>query len=198
VPSRGRGPYVPQPDGTDQLSVGRKRTAGTRWTMTTSRPNRGSVRQLPSGRHQIRYRIGTERRTGDTTYTTKRAAHAALAALRTDLERGTWLDPNAAKDITLRECAPSTTRSSRARTRSQTPERLTPIDRRRSEIALVGIDVLNAIRPRMAGTYVHRGGLLRPYDAVGDVMTICASTSPRPSLFSELRPARGVAVVRSQ
>ncbi len=73
--------------------------------MTKSRASWGSVRKLPSGRYQIRYDVGGDHRTGEVTYTTKREAHSALATLRTDLERGTWVDPNAAKGITLREYA---------------------------------------------------------------------------------------------
>ncbi|MCP4380638.1 MAG: site-specific integrase [Hyphomicrobiales bacterium] len=73
--------------------------------MASSRGNWGAVRKLPSGRYQIRYRVQGERRSGQTTYTTKRDAHAALAALRTDLERGDWIDPEAAKSITLRQYA---------------------------------------------------------------------------------------------
>jgi integrase len=73
--------------------------------MAASRGNWGTVRRLPSGRYQIRYRVNGERRSGETTYETKRSAHAALAALRTDLERGTWIDPEAAKAVALQDFA---------------------------------------------------------------------------------------------
>jgi integrase len=73
--------------------------------MGTSRANWGAVRELPSGRFQIRYRVDGARRTGDATYSTKREATAALAAIRTDLERGTWVDLEAGKSITLRTYA---------------------------------------------------------------------------------------------
>jgi integrase len=57
----------------------------------------GSVRRLPSGRYQARHRADGVWRAAPTTFTTKRDAEAFLAATRADLERGTWLDPDAGK-----------------------------------------------------------------------------------------------------
>jgi integrase len=57
----------------------------------------GSVRRLPSGRYQARYSRDGTWRAAPTTFTTKRGADAFLAATRADVERGTWLDPEAGK-----------------------------------------------------------------------------------------------------
>ena len=65
----------------------------------------GSVRKLPSGRYQIRYRVEGERRDGDTTFRTKRDAEAALASIQTDIERGMWHDPKRAKETIFRDYA---------------------------------------------------------------------------------------------
>jgi hypothetical protein len=55
----------------------------------------GSVRRLPSGRYQARHRVDGVWRAAPTTFTTKRDADAFLATTRADLERGTWVDPDA-------------------------------------------------------------------------------------------------------
>lgn len=57
----------------------------------------GSVRRLPSGRYQARYRMdGVEHLAADT-FRTQREADAYLAALRADIERGAWVDPDAGR-----------------------------------------------------------------------------------------------------
>lgn len=53
----------------------------------------GSVRQLPSGRWQARYKAHGIWHTAPTTFRTKGLAESFLAAIRTDLDRGTWIDP---------------------------------------------------------------------------------------------------------
>ena len=60
-----------------------------------ARSSWGSVRKLPSGRYQARYRADGTWKAAPTTYRTKRDAEAFLAATRADLERGTWFDPEA-------------------------------------------------------------------------------------------------------
>jgi integrase len=57
----------------------------------------GSVRKLPSGRYQARYRIDGVWKTAPTTFRTKGDADAFLAATRADVGRGTWIDPTAGK-----------------------------------------------------------------------------------------------------
>lgn len=54
----------------------------------------GSVRKLPSGKWQARYRdrAGIERK-APITFATKTAAGTWLDGIRTDMERGTWRDP---------------------------------------------------------------------------------------------------------
>jgi hypothetical protein len=64
----------------------------------------GSVPRLLSCRDQARYSHDAIWHTAPTTFTTKRDADAFLAATRADLERGTWLDPEAGR-IRLRDCA---------------------------------------------------------------------------------------------
>ncbi len=54
----------------------------------------GSTRRLASGRWQARYRVDGRRLTAPITFRTKSEAQAFLAAVRTDLERGTWVDPD--------------------------------------------------------------------------------------------------------
>lgn len=60
----------------------------------------GSVRKLPSGRYQARYRVDGAWRAAPTTFRTKGDADSFLAATRADLERGTWHDPTAG-EVTL-------------------------------------------------------------------------------------------------
>jgi len=57
----------------------------------------GSVRKLPSGRFQARYCIGLTWHTGPATFRTQREADAFLASIRTEVDRGTWVDPDAGK-----------------------------------------------------------------------------------------------------
>ncbi len=64
----------------------------------------GSVRKLPSGRYQVRYRVDGQELGAPQTFRTKSEADAWLAAARADLERGTWIDPEAGR-ITLEEYA---------------------------------------------------------------------------------------------
>ncbi len=54
----------------------------------------GSVRKLPSGKFQARYRDPDgERRHAPTTFTTKKAAAAYLSDVQSDIERGRWKSP---------------------------------------------------------------------------------------------------------
>ena len=62
----------------------------------------GSVRKLPSGRFQARYCIGLVWHNAQTTFRTKREADAYLASVRADIDRGSWIDPDAGK-VTLEE-----------------------------------------------------------------------------------------------
>ena len=55
----------------------------------------GNARKLPSGRWQARYQIRGVWRTAPSTFRTKGLADSWLAATRTDLERGNWIDPSA-------------------------------------------------------------------------------------------------------
>ncbi|MBA3289471.1 MAG: site-specific integrase [Acidimicrobiia bacterium] len=57
----------------------------------------GNARKLPSGRWQARYQIKGIWRTAPETFRTKGLADSWLAATRTDLERGNWIDPEAGK-----------------------------------------------------------------------------------------------------
>jgi len=64
--------------------------------MPRRRADFGAIRQLPSGRWQVRYRDEAgRRRTASTTYPTRSAAARFLAAVRADLDRGEWFDPDA-------------------------------------------------------------------------------------------------------
>ncbi|MER7843858.1 site-specific integrase [Kitasatospora sp. NPDC096077] len=59
----------------------------------------GSVRQLPSGRWQVRYRdpVTGLRRPDEKTYATKTDAEIRLSQLEADITRGKWVDPDAGK-----------------------------------------------------------------------------------------------------
>ena len=57
----------------------------------------GSVRKLPSGRFQARYCIDLALHGAPTTFRTKREADAYLASVRSDVDRGSWIDPDAGK-----------------------------------------------------------------------------------------------------
>ena len=54
----------------------------------------GNIRKLPSGRYQVRYRHLGRLIPGQTTYATKAEAKIYLAAIETDLNRGTYVDPD--------------------------------------------------------------------------------------------------------
>ncbi len=62
----------------------------------------GSVRKLPSGRYQARYRVEGRMVPAVTTFRTKRDAEAYLSTVRADIERGQWVNPAAGK-VSLRE-----------------------------------------------------------------------------------------------
>ncbi|WP_051940735.1 tyrosine-type recombinase/integrase [Phaeacidiphilus oryzae] len=66
----------------------------------------GAVRQLPSGRWQIRYPDPQTKqlRNGERTYPSKTDAEAALSVIEADILRGQWTDPEAGK-VTLAEFA---------------------------------------------------------------------------------------------
>jgi len=70
--------------------------------MTKAKASWGSVRKLPSGRYQARYRVDGKMAAAPTTFRTKRDAEAYLSTVRADMEHGTWVDPIAGK-TTLRE-----------------------------------------------------------------------------------------------
>lgn len=66
--------------------------------MSEHRRTFGTVRQLPSGRWQARYRDQSGKvRSAPATFKTKREALAYLSEVETDLRRGTWLDPERGK-----------------------------------------------------------------------------------------------------
>lgn len=59
----------------------------------------GTIRKLPSGRYQARYRDGAGMlRPAPTTFATRAGASRFLAAVRTDLERGIWNDPRLGRE----------------------------------------------------------------------------------------------------
>ena len=53
------------------------------------------MRKLPSGNYQARYQVDGVWHTAPATFRTKGLADSFLAATRTDLERGNWIDPSA-------------------------------------------------------------------------------------------------------
>ena len=57
----------------------------------------GSVRRLPSGRFQARYRVDGVVYVAADTFRTKGDADAYLARVRSDLARGAWVDPDAGR-----------------------------------------------------------------------------------------------------
>ena len=65
--------------------------------MTHRRSTWGSVRRLASGRFQARYTVAGVEYLAPRTFRAKRDAQAFLATARADLERGTWIDPDAGK-----------------------------------------------------------------------------------------------------
>lgn len=64
----------------------------------------GGVRKLPSGRFQAHYRVDDVWHKGPTTFRTKRDAQEFLAAVRADILRGQWINPESGK-IALKEYA---------------------------------------------------------------------------------------------
>jgi hypothetical protein len=65
--------------------------------MTKARASWGSVRTLPSGRYQARYRVDGKKAAAPTTFRTKRGAEAYLSTVRADTESGTWVNPIAGR-----------------------------------------------------------------------------------------------------
>jgi integrase len=80
--------------------MGERADAGGEHTpMTTGRRRFGSIRKLPSGRYQVRYRDqGGRQHTAAQTFATKTDAARWLAAVETDLHRGDWLDPQLGRE----------------------------------------------------------------------------------------------------
>src|SRR5207344_909557 len=67
------------------------------YTMGSARRRFGSVRKLPSGRWQARYRGPDEREhTAPSTFASKTDAGRWLSGVETDIARGSWLAPDAA------------------------------------------------------------------------------------------------------
>ena len=73
--------------------------------MAARRRHFGRIRQLPSGRWQVRY-LGPDGldHPGPRTFDTKGDAERWMAAAQTDLARGQWIDPSAGR-ITVAEWA---------------------------------------------------------------------------------------------
>ncbi len=69
-----------------------------------SRSSWGSVRKLPSGSYQARFRVDEKMVAAPLTHRTKRDAEAYLSTVRADMERGQWVNPEGAK-TTLKEYA---------------------------------------------------------------------------------------------
>lgn len=65
--------------------------------MTRRRNEWGSIRKLPSGRFQARYRVDGIEYAAPGVFRTRQDATAYLAQVRTDLGRGVWTDPLAGK-----------------------------------------------------------------------------------------------------
>ena len=72
--------------------------------MPSRRSRFGSVRKLPSGRYQARYRHEGLTQTAPDTFASKADAGAWLAEMLTELRRGTWVDPKAGQ-VSLRSYA---------------------------------------------------------------------------------------------
>lgn len=53
----------------------------------------GTIRKLPSGRYQVRYRRHGKQMSSGQTFATKADAHAHLSSLEADINRGTVIDP---------------------------------------------------------------------------------------------------------
>jgi integrase len=64
----------------------------------------GTIRKLPSGRWQAKYRAAGKLVPAPRTFTTKGEAAVWLSSVETDLARGNWVDPKAGK-LTLTEYA---------------------------------------------------------------------------------------------
>ncbi len=65
-------------------------------SMTRSRRLFGSLRQLPSGRWQVRYRDPTGQTiSGDVTFVSESEAGSFLSTVEADMVRGAWIDPRA-------------------------------------------------------------------------------------------------------
>ncbi len=89
--------------------------------MPRRRADFGTIRQLPSGRWQVRYRDAAGlRRTAPQTFASRRSGAQFLASVQADLDRGSWFDPEAGR-LTLAAYASSWLVARRVRGRSLAP-----------------------------------------------------------------------------
>ena len=124
----------------------------------------GSVRQLPSGRWQVRYREPATNRLvpAAATFVTKREATNWLAAAETDMVRGAWVDPRAGRvDFTTFATAWLRDHPNlRARTRENYAGNL-----RNHILPVIGALPLNQLSPNVVRRWhaqLSRGGQLSP------------------------------------
>ena len=70
----------------------------------------GTIRKLPSGKWQARFRVGSRRAEAPRTFSTKSEASRWLSSVETEQARGLWLDPAAGK-VTLKDFSTAWLRS---------------------------------------------------------------------------------------
>ena len=125
----------------------------------------GSVRQLPSGRWQVRYRgsDGTLR-PAQQTYRTKAEAGRALAEIETELAAGEWQDPRRAQ-LTLGEYAETWLATRRVRGRPLAIHLRDAVGDGAPGLHRVHVQVPHQLQPgARAGGRGLRGGFIRERD----------------------------------
>jgi hypothetical protein len=117
----------------------------------------GTLRKLPSGQWQARYRVGSRRVEAPRTFPTKGDASRWLASAESDQAWGLWLDPAAGK-ASLREFALSWLEghvriSARTREIYEAQLRLYVLPAIDGEVPALGDVALNALTPDLVRSW---------------------------------------------
>jgi integrase len=152
----------------------------------------GSIRKLPSGRYQVRYRHLGRLVPGQTTYATKAEAKINLAAIETDLNRGTYVDPDTGR-VRLSDYAAQwlDQRQLRPRTRKTYESQMKHI------LATFGDAQLNAIKPadvrawhgRLANSDLHPNTVSKVYRQLRTILGTAVDDGLLPSNPAHIRGA---------
>jgi integrase len=158
----------------------------------------GNIRKLPSGRYQVRYRHLGRLVPGQTTYATKAEAKIYLAAIETDLNRGTYVDPDTGR-VRFSDYATQWLdhRQLRPRTRETYESQMKHI------LATFGDAQLNAIKPtdvrawhgKLVKSELHPNTVSKVYRQLRTILGTAVDDGLLPSNPAHIRGAAKESVV---